>query len=298
MKKKIRYQIIFLIILSILFFIAIRVNSESEISEADAQYLSQYLDPDEINYVIANHLPIENLKRYVPYANFNVHDYEGYEKLRQSQAYTHLESINYFRHPDYYHFYHNPKPALFPDTPLMLVNKCFYVDEDYIPKNLISISFYGIDYIVREGEDILLKRDAAENYQQMAEDARKDNLYFTVFSGYRSYRKQSLLYYQVNKEDDTFSARPGFSEHQTGYALDISTRTIGITERFERTKIYEWLKDNCDKYGFILRYPKEKSHLTGYSFEPWHFRYVGKIASEIHQKELTLEEYLISNTEI
>jgi D-alanyl-D-alanine carboxypeptidase len=102
----------------------------------------------------------------------------------------------------------------------------------------------------------------------------------------------------VYKEDDSLSAKPGFSEHQTGYAIDISTRTIGISDRFEKTAIYEWLRENCFKYGFILRYPKEKSNLTGYCFEPWHFRYAGNIAEEIDNKQLTLEEYLISNTEI
>lgn len=94
---------------------------------------------------------------------------------------------------------------------------------------------------------------------------------------------------------DKYSAKPGMSEHQTGLAIDLSTPSIKneLVEKFDTTKEGIWLRDNCYKYGFIIRYPKSKEDITGYAYEPWHVRYVGKeVAQEIYDKALTLEEYL------
>ena len=90
---------------------------------------------------------------------------------------------------------------------------------------------------------------------------------------------------------DTYSARPGSSEHQTGLALDINTASVQA--HFENTPTYAWLVEHCAEYGFILRYPEGKERITGYRFEPWHYRYVGREhAEEIMRRGLTLEEYL------
>ena len=91
---------------------------------------------------------------------------------------------------------------------------------------------------------------------------------------------------------DTYSARPGFSEHQLGYSIDLTNGESVPFEEFHNTKEYEWLKDNAYKYGFILRYPKDKEYITGYIFEPWHIRYVGyDIAKYIYENNITYEEY-------
>ena len=87
-----------------------------------------------------------------------------------------------------------------------------------------------------------------------------------------------------------YSARPGHSEHQLGYAVDINT----VQEKFKNTKEYAFLKDNAYKYGFIERYKEGKEFITGYGYEPWHYRYVGIDAAKIiYENDLTLEEYLL-----
>ena len=92
-------------------------------------------------------------------------------------------------------------------------------------------------------------------------------------------------------EADTYSARPGFSEHQTGLALDINTASRSA--HFETTATYRWLIENCWRYGFILRYPTAKTETTGIIYEPWHYRYVGQeAAAEIYQQGVCLEEYI------
>ena len=92
----------------------------------------------------------------------------------------------------------------------------------------------------------------------------------------------------------TYSAAPGTSEHHTGNAIDlISTNYVSLDETFAQNPAYEWLQQNAHRFGFILRYPADKTDITGYSYEPWHYRFVGAdAATEIHERGLTLEEYL------
>ena len=121
-------------------------------------------------------------------------------------------------------------------------------------------------------------------------------------SSYRSYDYQVNLYNNYVKSDgkdaaDTYSARPGFSEHQTGLAVDIYNKELPYTS-FEETKEFEWMQKNAYKYGFILRFPKDKVNITGYQYEAWHYRYVGKKAAKyIHDHNITLEEYYIKKVE-
>jgi len=139
-----------------------------------------------------------------------------------------------------------------------------------------------------------MRKEAANNFMKMADAATLDNIVIKNASGYRSYNYQVNLYDNYVKKDgkeaaDTYSARPGFSEHQTGFALDINMDNINFYETIE----YQWLSKNAYKYGFILRYPKDKEYITGYKFEPWHYRYVGrKHSKKIYENNLTLEEYI------
>jgi LAS superfamily LD-carboxypeptidase LdcB len=89
-------------------------------------------------------------------------------------------------------------------------------------------------------------------------------------------------------------ARPGTSEHHVGLAVDIlGSGYYSLEQSFENTAAFKWLKAHCAEYGFILRYPKEKEHITGVIYEPWHYRYVGvDVAKEIMSRNITLEEYL------
>lgn len=124
--------------------------------------------------------------------------------------------------------------------------------------------------------------------------ALKDGAKLNIASGFRSYNYQEKVYNGYIKEfgvekTNTFSARPGHSEHQTGLALDICEDS----DKFINTKEDKWLQKNAYKFGFIIRYPKGKEHITEYKYEPWHIRYVGKKhARRIYSKNLTLEEYL------
>ena len=143
--------------------------------------------------------------------------------------------------------------------------------------------------------------EAAEAMGRMIAAAKLESFDLTAFSSYRSYEYQTQLYTNyVNRdgkaEADRYSARPGYSEHQTGLAFDVGEvgqEDLWLTEKFGETPAGKWLVKNAHKYGFILRYPKGKESITGFMYESWHFRYVGiDIAKDIHAKNVTLEEYL------
>ena len=128
-----------------------------------------------------------------------------------------------------------------------------------------------------------------------------EGLDLIAFSTYRSYDYQVELYQRYVDEygqeaADRFSARPGYSEHQTGLGFDIGEVGQEIhwaSESFEDTEAGKWLSENAHNFGFILRYPPNKEHITGYQYEPWHFRYLGvDLATKVYNSELTLEEYL------
>ena len=131
----------------------------------------------------------------------------------------------------------------------------------------------------------------------MFKDAKRKNLDLTVFSAYRSFYKQHSIYNLSS--DKSFVAIPGTSEHQTGMAVDISTKDTGLSIHFENTDEFLFLKENSYKYGFILRYPKDLISITGYPYESWHYRYVGvELATFLHDFNLTLEEYLYMYVEL
>lgn len=179
----------------------------------------------------------------------------------------------------------------------ILVNKTNSLDENYEPSDLVPVNI-PFAYI---GDDFrnYMREPAALALESMFQDARNSGLTPIGVSGYRSYERQKNIYEQnvaVRGEMQTslYSARPGQSEHQTGLAMDISTPSIqsALTTDFENTPEGQWLRENAPSYGFILRYPAGKESSTGYAYEPWHFRYVGKeLANYLNNENLTLEEY-------
>lgn len=132
---------------------------------------------------------------------------------------------------------------------------------------------------------------ALKQLQQAAANAGHN---IPLISGFRSYSRQQTLYNNYVARDgqalaDTYSARPGHSEHQTGLAFDVGK----LDNNYGSTPAGTWLKENCHKYGFIIRYPKGKESITGYQYEPWHIRYLGvEYATKIMNQNITLEEYL------
>ncbi|AGK54382.1 carboxypeptidase YodJ [Bacillus sp. 1NLA3E] len=181
---------------------------------------------------------------------------------------------------------------------LALVNKQFALPDGYVPNDLtrpnVDFSFGNKDI-----EKSYMRKKAAVALEKMFKDAKKNGVELQAVSGYRSYDRQVALF---NAEVDRVGkdkaiqavAVPGNSEHQTGLAMDISSQSnnLNLSESFEGTKEGKWLAENADRFGYILRYPKGKEAITGYEYEPWHFRYVGeKAAKIIFEKKLTLEEY-------
>lgn len=179
----------------------------------------------------------------------------------------------------------------------ILVNKSHPLPDDYVPPDLVPVDV-PFAYI-RDDRRNYLRKPAALALENMFRDAAAAGMDLTAVSGYRSFERQREIYESnlaVKGPEHTrlYSAEAGKSEHQTGLAMDISTPSIhsGLTTDFEATPEGIWLRENAPDYGFILRYPSGKEGITGYAFEPWHFRYIGKIpAGYITARRITLEEY-------
>ena len=163
---------------------------------------------------------------------------------------------------------------------ILVANKTYALPSSYAPGGMLNIFMNA--------------------FNTMQADAATQGIGLSIISGYRSYSRQSTLYNNYVSRDgkaaaDTYSARAGHSEHQTGLAADINS----LDQSWINTPEGKWLNDNCYKYGFIIRYPKGKESITGYMYEPWHIRYVGEdIATAIYNNGnwLSLEEYLGINS--
>lgn len=176
------------------------------------------------------------------------------------------------------------------DDILVLVNKYHKLSSDYVPSDLEILSS---KYAVGTQK---LRKEAKDKFMEMCDAAKEDGISIKAGSTYRSYSYQQGLYNRyVNrdgkKEADRYSARAGYSEHQTGLAIDILNGKNEFID--EDNKEYDWLVNNCYKFGYILRYTKEDEAITGYQFESWHFRYVGtEVAMVIKDTGLTYDEYM------
>lgn len=178
---------------------------------------------------------------------------------------------------------------------LVLVNKEYTVSENYTPTNLVRIS-----NSLTTNKNLSLKKVAYDAYMKMYNDAKAQGFDIYICSAYRTYNNQvSLLKSSIKsygrKTALTRTAYPGRSEHHTGLALDVTSKSMGwgIKQNFTNYPDGKWINDHCHEYGFIIRYPKGKESITGYIYEPWHLRYVGvEVATEIMSKGITLEEYL------
>ena len=187
-----------------------------------------------------------------------------------------------------------------PDSLEALVNKTRYLPSDYVPADLTVVAPDVISYTVPGTQERNMVRSAVSDpLLAMLSDSQKAGVAIWFASGYRSYTRQQEIFDRnvasVGYEETLkVVAEPGTSEHQTGLCIDFTAESVGFTveENFEDTPEGKWLKENAHKYGFIMRYPKGKESITGYSYEPWHFRYVGEeIAKEIYEQNLTFEEY-------
>ena len=237
--------------------------SESDITKIlDMDYNKNLISIINEQYYIS-----DNLERYLTYSNKN-------ENIKDV-----ISIVNVGADSDWYT---NTKEANVDEGIKMLVNKFHYLKEDYLPDDIVSIS----NWYAYDGHSI--KKEVYDKYVSMWKAANEQGLRLLVNSSYRTFEDQQNEYDMSN---DDYASRPGFSEHQTGLALDIVTDDI-IGNEFENTDEFKWLQENAHLYGFILRYPKDKEYITGYNYESWHYRYVGKeLATKVKESGLTYDEY-------
>lgn len=288
-KLNIKNIIIFILILIIILLIPIyflilnndndKTNSNNNITNKDDKQNIENLDEfDKIGKELSFYKN-EYKERYISYK----------EKNPSMDLETVIVHVNIGIDQD---FYTNIISSPRQNTDQVLVNKYNFLAEDYTPQNLETISSQY------SSGNKQLESNARIAFEQMAHDAKLEGYTIRAVSTYRSYTYQKNLYTRYANADgtdvaDTYSARAGHSEHQTGLAVDVDNATISYTN-FGNTKEFIWMQENAYKYGYILRYTKDNEFITGYKDEPWHYRYVGvEIATYIQNNPMTYEEYYV-----
>ena len=259
-------------------------------SKKDVKILEKHLKNKELDKLIKKkynkNIPTLVTEKYFIFNNLE--DYLTYLKNNKDKSYTDVIAIINTNANN--EFYTKTKETDISKDELMLLNKYNYLTAEYNPKDLETFSNkYAY------GENQALRKDAYNSFIAMWNKADSDGYKLIVNSSYRSFDEQKKIY------DDYFSwyandadkkaARAGYSEHQTGLAVDIQSY-CSQNKEFDECEEFTWLQNNAYKYGFILRYPKDKEYITGYNYESWHYRYVGKkVAKYIHENNITFDEY-------
>lgn len=305
LKKKVIYtSLIIIILLSLSIIFGIKKYEEYQYKQTyeykliehgytlkTAQELLKYYKATKIETLLtipANDIIIDLVQEKY-YIHKNLERYLAYQEQNKDTNFTDIVAIvNVNRDYDYYE--HDITTNI-DDNELLLVNKYYTLNQDYEPDNLVNISSqyaYANNKITEEANDA---------YVSMWHAAKEAGYQLIVNSSYRNYKDQEDVYesFKMSKgerEADKVAARPGHSEHQTGLAIDVFEINNQLTGTFKNSPAYTWLKENAYKYGYIERYPENKEYLTGYSFESWHWRYVGvKAATTIHNENITYDEY-------
>lgn len=171
---------------------------------------------------------------------------------------------------------------------ILLVNDSHRLTADYVPEGLVNLYEQRHSFRLANA-NIYLTMETYQAMEEMFAAAESEGMNgFIITSGYRDYARQAEIFAETEAGK---AQEPGASEHQTGMAFDVTCQDSG--NGFENTPHYRWLCENAYKYGFIQRYPPNKSHETGISYEPWHYRYVGKkAAKDMHKTGQTLEAYM------
>ena len=178
-------------------------------------------------------------------------------------------------------------------SPFYLIDKKHFVSQNYVPNNLITLT--KNDLFAINKNNLSLRPEAFEALKKMAEAAKKEGITLTVSSTYRSYEYQKNLFdYWVSvdglEEAERESARPGTSQHQLGLALDFAP----VDDAFDETPAGKWVYENAADYGWSLSFPQGYEDVTGYRWECWHFRYIGKEAVEFQKKWFSnIQQFMI-----
>lgn len=275
------------------FYDQIEYQKQEHFLEEVNTFLDLKYTPEEINSIY-KFLNEENRKKllesvktdvhyYYTIENFEVEKIPRYEEYQQIHNCSLEEAVLKVNIGLDHDFYTQIEQIENLSEYTVLVNK-YHSLGDYAPSDLKPLS-YDTKYELRE--------KAADAFEELVSFAKLDNVYIRPYSAYRSFEYQKSLYNRyVNRDGkekaDTYSARPGHSEHQTGLAVDVWSE--GYTEILASDA--NWLKENSYKYGFIVRYTKEKESITGYIEEPWHLRYLGiDLATRVHDLGITYDEY-------
>ena len=289
-KKKLKTKnfLVFIIIIILIITSIIYGINKSKNNNTNSKEQNKIENKDKVNNT-KELTELEKAKKDLAYYKDEYEDaYKEYrEKNKDLSIEKVITNVNIGLNYDYYTHTKATKDL---NTNTILVNKYNYLTEDYVPENLQTVDKKY------SSKTLQLVDYAKEAFEELSEAASKENYTVLAMSSYRSYQYQYNLYNRYVSTDgveaaDTYSARPGYSEHQTGLAVDVYNGKEDFTN-FEKTKEYNWMQDNAYKFGFILRFPKDKVLETGYQNESWHYRYVGKeIAKYIHDNNLCFEEY-------
>ncbi len=310
LKKKVRNLLVLIIIVIILLSIGIysviKIKTQKDYEKTyeyqllnkgynndEVKTITKTYESDEIDYILNNNKLAFYLDvlsdPYFIYTNF--YDYISYYEKNSTKTIREIvEIVNANRDKDYYT---DTNPTDTSKKELMLVNKYYYLDNTYTPDTLVSIP---TTYAWGDVGSKKVTEDTYNAFLNLWQAGYAEGYYFMVSSAYRTYDYQEEVYNNYKNSQgqnyaDKIAARPGYSEHQTGYALDIFEKST-TQKDFYNTESYEWLKNNAYKYGFILRYPENLEDITGYTFESWHYRYVGiEVSTYIYENNITFDEY-------
>lgn len=257
----------------------------------EAKKLIEILPDEKLNYILDNEYNemYYNIVSQKYYLNKNFEKYIQYKEYHEDTSYEDVIAIvNVHANAGWYNESYETNIN---DGFLIIVNKFYHLDKSYERTDLQNINL-AYAYANNSAAEIVI-----EKFKQMRDDIEEEmNVHLMVNSSYRSYEDQEEIYNEFKKVSlkyaDSYAARPGYSEHQTGLAIDITSLEHPTANEFKESEEYKWLKENCHKYGFVLRYPEGKEHITGYSTESWHFRYVGEeTATQIYKENITFDEY-------
>lgn len=259
-------------------------NEILKISKFDDKYIDYALNNKYDKYFI----PLASqkyflLKNYKKYVSFIKKEYKD-KKLDYSFVITKVNTKSQYE--PYTHTLETNMDLGFG----IIVNKYYSLPDKYAPDDVVSMSN---QYAYPDNS---IRSEVYEAFKEMSKAAKGDSISLIVNSSYRDYESQKEIYEDYKDKNgteyaDKYAARPNFSEHQTGLSLDIFSPGYGM-KTFENSEAFRWLSENSYKYGFILRYPKDKEDITGYSYESWHYRYLGKdLATKVFESSLTFDEY-------
>jgi len=229
----------------------------------------------------------QEFKKYIDIPNFNIDNLERYNNYKNKTNKDIQTIVTYININLDKEFYEDSKLVTNPNDLTVIVNKYNHIDKDFVPNNLVTL--------FDSKNNAKMVKEAADAYKKFIEAANRDGLTLESTTAYRSYSFQNTLYTNYVKEDgkelaDTYSARPGSSEHQLGLAVDLNNPNVEGKRLSDND--YKWVLENSYKYGFIVRYTKDGIPITGYMEEPWHIRYLGiELATKVYESGLTYEEY-------